>query len=292
MQSRELLATKIEEAAQIIAVKPVAAYLKQTLNEINIRIRQLAVLDWCTTYEISCYLYAIDKGKLWCRPQFCARADNYRSFYAWVYGELGIGERKARYLKAAARRLHELKTPATTVKELFLLGWPKACQVLRIAQSTPELSEWIETASFMTENEVIKTVNLAVATSNNAVLGIEKSGGVIDAPLKDNIDYKVIFDSASSFSFFKKAQAKAERRLGDLSSGQVLGILAAHYLSSTFPGEGFTEIPTEIEYKINDFVSSIKGEYDLDLVVAVDNDPRNVSNHTPRSTKAGNGSSA
>jgi len=274
------LVRKVAETIGSISVRPVKAFFSDSRATINTRIRQLSVIDWFATYEIACYLYVVHSEGLWREAKYCELQKGYTGFYLWAYGELAIGERRARYLRDLASKLHQIDAPAELIKTLFLLGWTRACQICRVVSDSESMVKWCEIAKYMTESEVTQTVRLATATSPQKTLDGENCGELVVGKLKQVIKVQVAFDSAEDFSLFKKAQGKAVKRNGGsgMSTGHSVGVLSAHYLSSTFSGEGL-EVASELEHKIVEFIQSVKYEYGIDLSVAVvkDDNPRIVS---------------
>ena len=253
-----------------INVRSVKSFFSDTPEEINLRIRQMAIIGGFSNYEIACMLFVVQDKGLWQHELFCVRGNRYSTFYEWVYGELGIASRRARYLKTVAERLYNLDAGKEMSKKLFLLGWPKAYQILRVAEDLESLERWYETVKDMTENEVTQTVRLALAAENaEEVQEKEGTGEVIEGSLAESISETFNYTKAENYALYKKARKKLEQRTGALANEEIMAIFASHYLSTTFPGDGFTEVPAEIEHKILEFQKAIQVEYKIKLSIGV-----------------------
>ena len=212
---------------------------------VNIRIRQLAAATWFMRYELACYLHRIFVDNLWQRPDFSLRGEKYTSYANWVYLELGINARTARYLRSIAKTLYDLDFSGDTVKHLFVGGWFRAYQILRVAKTEIEVQQWLETTKAKNQEEVRGMVRLA-QSSEVDVVEQESSKKVVTKELQDAIDCNIKFKDAADYTFFTKASGLVHNRYGAKSPGEVVGMLAAHYLSTSLQGSG-EELPVEIE---------------------------------------------
>lgn len=254
---------RVRLATEKFDVAGVREFFTDTTDSVNIRVRQLTMARWFITYQISAYLFRIQTENLWRRPDFCCeQQDEYSGFYRWVWGELGINERTARYLRDVAEKLYTLEADGDTVKNLFKMGWPKAYQILRVVTDQKQLKDWYEIAVHMTENEVKKTVRLALEKPET--VQAELDGKVVRGDIKDPIDYRVKFREASNFGILKKAQAVVERKMGVKNEEEFLSVVCAHYVATALPGMG-EEIPVEIEY----FLQALEERYGVCLEVVV-----------------------
>jgi len=188
-----------------------------------------------------------------------------------------MSSRKARYLRASAEKLYKLGASSETIKEIFLLGWHKAYQILRVADNLQSLKRWQETAECMQESDLVRTVRLAIAFDPTKVQEAEKSGEVIDGVLTDSIVETINWTDSTKYVLYKKGRNKLESRMGPLSNEEAMAVVWSHFLSTAFPGDGFTEVPREIEHKILEFQKAVEQEYGVKLSIGVSYDTGTVS---------------
>lgn len=279
MGNASLILKEVDGALANIKITKVEEYLKLDDDTVNTAIRKLTNLDRFLCYEMGCFLYTVFTKELWKRPEFCLRAarptstmPTYKGFQYWVENELQISDRKARYLKSAAQKLHELNVDPETIRELYCLGWPKVYQILRVSKDTEDVIRWMEVAKATTVDEMKNVGRLASRMDPEMVRKGEKKGEIVEGKLSQTMNLDMRITRAANFALYKRSLAKLQRRSGkQLSNEDFLGLVCAHFLTTTLPGEGL-EIASEVEFKIREFTDSIQHQYGVDLMVVVRND--------------------
>lgn len=240
----------VNQAATNINIGPVSSCFDDRPDVVNLRVRQVSLMSTFIQYKLACLLFRVDHDNLWRMPKFCLAADKYVGFSSWAEGELKISGRLARYLRDVAEKLYTLKVDAGTTKDIFLLGWTKAYEILRASDNERKLLEWKVMAEDMGVRDLHKMVQLSLQAPAASGQGEEGIPEPAEGRLKAGMREEIFFSRAENYMVFKRAVSLVKRKYGRKvrKSEDVITVIAAHYVASTLPVEPEgSELPMEID---------------------------------------------
>ena len=87
----------------------------------------------------------------------------YETFEEWCEEVLKFRSRKAQHLISIYKKILDINPSEKLKKALLDLGWAKAGQILRVADTVKELKDWVKRAQEMTLRELISAVKFDTA---------------------------------------------------------------------------------------------------------------------------------
>ena len=238
----------------------VAEYFAHAESEMMAKLRQLTAVESMCSYEIGVRLYRVKTESLWRKMEHCINKEEYPTFGAWVYHELGFSARKGRYLSGLAEKIDQLRIPPEKVSALMKLGWSKAYHLLR-ADDSKQVDEWYGKCLEMSERETIGFVRLQLGSTGEE--GLPEEENVLEKP----ITVKAIFGKKSQYTFWTKALAIIERKHGIQSTAEAMSILGANFLATSMSG-GEEANAVELDVKLK----ALEEQYGVHLAVIVPED--------------------
>lgn len=246
-----MLTTKTEQAVSY-RPSPVREVFKRPEAEIMERLLKLSSFQAICAYELGCYLYRVQEEGLWRKPQYCRRCRGYATYGTWVAGELAFTPRKGRYLVQIARRIDTFKLSGEHISYLMALGWSKAYQLLR-ARNREEFLTWCKATRELSEPAVKDYVREALAGESVADEG----------KLAESIPIRAVFSDRCNYRMFALTRTLLQKKHGLERIEDFLGCVCAHYLATSFPGQG-----EEIPLQLDQLLSVIEKQYGVRLTVA------------------------
>jgi hypothetical protein len=252
---------------------PVQDYMVANPQDIRQVIFKYAAGNNVCEYELGCMLLRVKEEDLWKRREFSRNSQEpYASFGNWIYGEMGISYRKGRHLILLARKLLDMKADPAFIRKLIILGWTKAYQVLRVAETTQEVNEWYKVAQKCGERELRDKATVALhgknGTSGPRVITTKSDS--VPQPEFAPIEFSCSFGAKEDYEFVARARAIIAKRYGEeMTNDRFISLLAANYISTKLPGQG-EEIIVELDEKIK----SIEEEYGVRLAPIISAESR------------------
>src|SRR3990172_5172083 len=202
-----------------------------SLDEIKNRLYGFATLSTACKYELGCLLLRVKTEELWRHKEFCNKAEEYKSFNTWIFGEIGITDRMARYMLAVTEKFYEFNVSVEMISFFLEIGWAKTYHILRIARKRDDLQEWIEKVKSLSEREVIGMVRAEIARRS------KRDSHDLDI-LPQSVKLTISIRKQSDLGFFNKARALAEKRTGVSSLDGFLLLLCAQYIATSGDASG------------------------------------------------------